>query len=318
MRKLFAMLLCLAVMLSLVACGQKEETPATTGQVETTQTTTTAATTEATVTEATEPMDTAATETKPEETKPEETKPTETKPEETKPAETKPEETKPEETKPAETKPEETKPEETEPEETKPKIPLIQTMSQKEQLEAFAGVVGMHYFDATEKLGWKESQLLQVETSCYRVPLQVYLDGTEFQVFFGINEDTHKISEVFYKVEVPTNGLEVAQLALNTVSLLDSWLGKENQLAADGSFALRDATQLDISAGIALDEWAYSMLSWDYSRHATAEQKKFVKECGNNTGFGVFFEVSRACLTEGDKVTSDTCTISFSVGVIPV
>ena len=179
-------------------------------------------------------------------------------------------------------------------------------------------MVGMHYFDAVEKLGWSEEELTAVETSYFSLPMQVYLEGIKFQVLFGINEETHQVSEVLYRAESPTKPLENAEAALQVVEILDSWVGKDNQLETDGSFMLRDTTQADVSAGIFMDEWAYSMISWDYSRQATAKQKKFVKEVGGNVGFGVFLEVSRACLTEGDEVASDTCTISFSVGLIPV
>lgn len=286
MRKLFAMLLCLAVMLSLVACGKNEDAAGTTGQAETVQTIA-AATTGETVADTTET--TAA---------------------ETNPTQTEPEATNTENTKPSQTTPSA--------EPTTPKAPSIQSLSQKEQFEAFAGVVGLHYFDAVEKLGWTEGELTAVETSYFSLPMQVYLEGTKFQVWLGINEQTHRVSEVLYRAEVPTKTLEVAEASLQVVEILDSWAGKNNQLEVDGSFLLRDTTQADVSAGLFMDEWAYSMISWDYSKHATAAQKTFAKECGDSLGFGVFLEVSRACLTEGDKVTSDTCTISFSVGLIPV
>lgn len=280
MKKIIAMILCLATVLSFAACGQKE--PATTGEDTTAPATTTAATTEGTVPEATLPADTVPTETKPEKTKP---------------------------TQPSV--------EPTTEGATEPTTPSIQELSQKEQFEALAGIVGMHLFDAVANLGWKESQMREVETCLYASPLTVYLNGTAYQVLLGISEDNNKVTEVLYRAELPFKALEVAKAALKTVDTLDQWVGKDNQLATDGSFALRDTTEVDVSAGLSVDEFAYCMVSWDYSKQAKKTQLDFIKEYGDGVAFGVFLEVSRACLKEGDKVTSDTCLIDFSVGAIP-
>lgn len=266
MKKIIAIILCFVTVLSLTACKQNGDAPATTEQDVTTQMTTTVATT----------VD-ATTETEPEETVQKDT--TSTQP--------------------------------------KPTVPSIQKLSQKKQFETLAGVVGLSLFDAVEKLGWKESQMKEMETCLYSMPLEVYLDGTKYQVLFGVSENTGKVSEVLYRAELPFQSLEVARVALKTVDIVDQWVGKDNQLEADGSFTLRDTTEVDVSAGLFLDEFAYSMVSWDYSKQAKKTQTEFIKECGEGVAFGVFLEVSRACLKEGDKVISDTCLIDFSVGAIP-
>lgn len=293
MKKIIALILCLAMVLSFAACGNKDAAD-TTGADTTAPATTMATTPAETEAEAIQPVETKPVETQPEETKPEETKPKETKP-------TQPQPTVPPTTQGA----------------TEPTTPSIQKLSQKEQFEALTGVVGMHLFDAVAKLGWKESEIQEEETCLYASPMTVYLDGTKYQVLLGVSEDNNKVSEVLYRAELSFKALEVAKAALKIVDTLDQWVGKDKQLETDGSFALRDTTEVDVSAGLSIDDFAYCMVSWDYSKQATKTQLDFVKGYGEGVAFGVFLEVSRFCIKEEDKVISDTCMIDFSVGVIP-
>ncbi len=293
MKKIIAIILCLAAVLSLAACGGKEDTSATTGQDTTSQATTTAATTEETVADATLPADTT---------------PTETKPEETKPAKPQPDV------------------EPTTEGATEPTAPSIQKMSPKEQFEALAGVVGMSLSDALKVLGWQKEGVTKVEDGLYALPLEAYLDGTKYRLHLSCDEDLDTVSEVLYRAELPFDSTKAAEAVLKAVNTVDSWVGKNNALGEDGSFALRNTTQEAVAAGLSGDEYAFCTLVWDCSKYVVkktqtaylkeCEESEFWKESGTKVTLGVTMEVSRLCQEEAGKVISDTCRIDFFVGVI--
>ena len=290
MKRCIAIILCLVMALSLVACGKNKGVADTTGQPATTQTTTTLQTTEEPAAEATE---TTAAETKPEETTPENTKPIQPKPT-------------------------------VEPttEATQPKVPSLLKMSQKEQFETLAGVVGTDVFTVVEKLGWQERDLEEKEENLFSLPLQVYLEGTKYQVYLGIDVQTYKVSEVIYRAEFPAKMPEVARALLTTVKKLDNWIGSGNELEMDCGFDLREATEAEAATALSSEENAYAAILWDYSGHATKEQKEFIENGeaigGRESALGVTMEYNRICLNDADAGVSDTCMINISVCTIPV
>ena len=298
MKKIIAMILCLATVLSFAACGGKEDPVATTGEDTTAPATTTAATTEGTVPEATQPADTAPTETKPEETKPEETKPTQPQPS-------------------VEPTTEGT---------TEPTTPLMQKKTPKEQFEALVGVVGKSLPDALKALGWQKEGVTEEEDGLYALPFAVYLDGTKYRLYLSCGEDLDTVVEVLYRAEFPFDSTEAAGAALQAVSTVDNWVGKNNLLEEDGSFALRNTTQKEVAAGLSEDKYAYCTMVWDCSKFVTKTQTAYLKECeeadswqasGMKATLGVTMEISHLCKKEAGKVISDTCRIDFLVGVIP-
>lgn len=263
MKKMIAMVLCLATVLSFAACGQNEDTPATT------QETTTQEATDAVIVTVI----------------------------------------------PEETITEETEPEETAQTETKPTTQTIQALSQKEQFEKLASVVGMNILDAVKKLGWQERDIAEVELNLFSTPLSVYLSGTKYQVFFGISEEV-KVVEVIYRAELPT-AQKAAGALLKTVATLDQWVGKENELETDSGFELRNTTEAAVSAAISADEYAYAAIIWDYTKQATKAQKEFIAKGetlgGRKSALGVSLEFG--CM--GDQASADAYTIAFSVCTVP-
>ncbi len=162
MKKLFAMLLALTLVLSLVACagnntttGKTETT--TTGKTETTTTgKTETPTTGSEPTKATEPEATKPEATDPEATDPEATDPEATDPEATDPEATEPEATDPEATDPEATDPEATDPEATDPEATEPKADYM-TYEEYMAAEIGAEVVIEAYVQAHQS--WWENKV---------------------------------------------------------------------------------------------------------------------------------------------------------------
>lgn len=197
--------------------------------------------------------------------------------------------------------------------------PAIQKLTQQEQFELLASVVGMDITEAVEKLGWAENEVSWDDIYA-TLPLKIYLNGTEFQVLLGNHANDFKVNEVLFSAELPTDPEKVAQAAVKTVALVDKWVGKENQLEAMGSVSLRDTTQQEIADGISWDEMAYSMITWDYSKKADKITQEYMESSSEELGmdgvYGVYFEVSRSCKVEGDQVVSDTCSIVISLGLV--